>query len=461
MDWIGNAVPLVFESELRGTPTITGRAPSASQAYALRPDQFLHSYYEQRAGDLYFSFQLEDAHNHKTDGQFTQSGAPIPVLGEAATWIDTGARPFSTRNPEAFEAWAHGDYPDAVQLDPGFSTAWLDLIRIQVQTGQPEAARVSCDAALMQDFPSEIDRLELERLDAALRGDHQAEFTALNKLTDAIPQNPDLLAQVAEAALVTHHAERAAEVYEQLVGLDPNQPGFLNQLGYARFLAGDLAGARQALDLYAEIPQNRANALDSQGEVLFMAGKFAEAERYFLDANTENPNLIDGATLEKAALARWLNGDPAGADELFDQYAAGRSIVGDPSIVLRQASWLYLTGRDTEAIAQLESVAGNAVSGQQQAALAAAAAQQLALWSDPEVLASQPIEAVERAYEQSSPFTDGLFRTLLAEAALEQGDQERARELAQRWPIPNSGDLLLEALTFRRFIALRERLALE
>lgn len=432
-----------------------------SDAYALRPDLILHGYYERRSGELYFSFQIENARDHKTSDQFAQTGAPLAVLGETAAWIDGDARPLSTQNPQAFEAWARGDFSAAVDLDPDFSTAWLDLIRIELQTRQPDAARASVDAALAQNFPSEIDRLDLERFNAALRGDRQGEYDALNKLADAVPQDPNLLTQVAEAAMATHHAERSVELYERLVQLDPGQPGHLNQLGYARFLAGDLAGARQALDLYGETPQAHANALDSQGEVLFMAGQFKEAEKYFLDANTENPNLIDGATLEKAAFARWLGGDPTGADELFDQYVAGRAIVGDPSIPLRRASWLYFTGREAEAVDQLQPLLDGAASGQQQAALAAAAQQQLMLWNNPDALLSQPVEALERAYEQSSPFADGLYRTLLAEAALNQGDQQRAQELARRWPVPNAGDLALEAITFRRFIALRERLALE
>ncbi len=461
LDWIGDAVPLVLESELRGTPNVIGRARSVSESYGMRPDLLLHSYFERRSGDLYFSFQLEDTHNHKISGQFNKAGNPLPVLGEAGAWIDGDARPFSTQDPGAFEAWAHGDYAAAADLDPGFSTAWLDLIRIQLQTRQLEAARFSVDTALEQQFPSEIDRLELERYDAALRGDHQGEFDALSKLADAIPQDLNLLSQVAEAAMATHHAARSAELYERLVQLDPNQPAFLNQLGYARFLAGDLAGARQALDLYGESPQNHGNALDSQGEVLFMAGHFDQAEQYFVDANTENPNLIDGATLEKAAFARWLGGDPTGADELFNQYAAGRAIVGDPSTPLRQASWLYFTGREDQAVEQLQAVLEGAPSGQQQAAVAAAAEQQLALWSNPDAVLTQPIDAVERAYQQSPPFADGLFRILLAEAALDEGNKERAEELMSRWPLPNAGDLRLEALTFRRFIALRERLALE
>ena len=51
----------------------------------------------------------------------------------------------------------------------------------------------------------------------------------------------------------------------------------------------------KTLEAYGKLPDQKTNSLDSLGEAYFMNGRFAEAEKYFLQAYDSNHGFLGGA----------------------------------------------------------------------------------------------------------------------------------------------------------------------
>jgi hypothetical protein len=191
------------------------------------------------------------------------------------------------------------------------------------------------------------------------------------------------------------------------------------------------------------------------GEVLFLNGQFAEAEKQFLDAHEKNPAMLSGGDLSKAAYARWLGGDLPGADQIFARYLGFRTKARDPSVLWRQAAWLYATKRSQQAIATLSDPAAKA-----SPQMAELAAKQLEVWKNP--VLPHDLGALRQAYEHTPPAADGLLRTAFAAALLDSGNAANiaeARKLLQHWPLPDqAGDPYLQSLLYPKFQELKGKL---
>jgi Flp pilus assembly protein TadD len=294
---------------------------------------------------------------------------------------------------------------------------------------------------------SPVDRLNLRVLQATLSNAQPARQQALEELADLLSNDARLLHSVAESALANRRFDQAVRLFQRAVEIDPEDATAFNLLGYSYLYAGKLKESRESFDRYANQPVHRANALDSQGEVLFMAGQFAEAERYFLQAHEEDAELLAGGDLMKAAYARWLAGDRNEADTIFDSYMKYRSQKTDNTMFWRMAAWLFATGREQEATSLLEAEQGPA---------ALLARQQLEAWRHPERLPDQ-LNELEQVYVRTNPTADGLVRVLYARALLDAGRTEEAKRLLVLYPLPESGDRLLQSFIYPIFRELKTR----
>jgi tetratricopeptide (TPR) repeat protein len=282
---------------------------------------------------------------------------------------------------------------------------------------------------------------------ATLRQDGAARLAAARKLVELIPADTSLLGGLAEREMNLRHFTDAARDYQDLARADPGNLSVRNQLGYAQAFAGDLEGARKSFAEYGRQPGQAVNALDSLGEACFVNGKFDQAERAFLDAYQKDPSFAQGAELWKAAHARWLAGDLAGADQIAQRYWQDRAKAHDPLLEWRRANWLYETGRREQAVQLLMQASPQA---------ADVAQRQLRVWNNPQSVPSD-LADLEKAYQHATPTSDGLVRTLYAEALVRAGRKDDARSLVKLWPLPEQTDLL-QALMYPTFIELRKEL---
>jgi tetratricopeptide (TPR) repeat protein len=213
-------------------------------------------------------------------------------------------------------------------------------------------------------------------LAAALQGNRDAERRALIELVRVTPADGSLYRTLANMDLVARAYPDAARWYDQALARDPGNVELLNQGGYAHAYARDLEAAKKALTHYQELRPREANPLDSLGDAHFYLGRFAEAEKYYLDAYAKDPSFLFGAELYKAAWARLMAGDVKGAREAFGRFIQARQQFRDPLTPYRIAQWDYLTGRRKEAQERLEKAVGAP-----DAPLTTLAAVQLSVWA--------------------------------------------------------------------------------
>ena len=450
LDWIASSAATIVASDMAGTlKFVPLRAGTTSEGYLAAADRFVHGYFTGQSNALRFHLEVEDVATHKMTEYVSENGALLSSMDAAAKNLDPAARPFSTSNNEAAEAWGRGDFERAVSIDPDFGDAWISWTETLAQKGQVAEAAATADRALARPgLRSDLTRARLAVLSATLRKDQPGRLQAMRKLSQMVPADTSVLANLAEVEMNARDFAGAAGEYRKLLALNPDDSTAMNSLGYAEGFAGNLDAARQAFEAYGNQPGQKANSLDSIGEVYFANGKFSEAEKDFLEAHQAEPSFLGGVDLWKAAHAHWLAGDLKGADTIAAQYLKLRRAARDPAVDWREAVWLYSTGRGDQAIEKLKALPPN---------LSGLATRQLAIWQGSFNLPDD-LATLDQKYRESPPSADGQIRVFYAAALLKAGRKEDARKLLTRWPLPaeNGGDPMLESLLYPRFIELRK-----
>src|SRR6185312_3843964 len=197
---------------------------------------------------------------------------------------------------------------------------------------------------------------------AELHSDASAKLKAQTDQARLEPENPRVWQSLAETAMTHHDYKQAADAYRRALALEPENANLLNQFGYAATWSGDYNGGVAALRRYQQLRPKDPNAIDSLGDLNFISGHFREAEGLYLQAHKDNPAFLPtgpGGDLFKAAMARLMTGDIAGADELEKQYIAARAAAHDPNVPFRELEWLWLAGRRKQAHEKLLTLAGS------------------------------------------------------------------------------------------------------
>ena len=450
-DWVSDAGPAVLSEELAGSVHVLPlRSRSVGTAALVGATQLFHCTFSRRGNALRVDFSLEDAEEHRMVATGSAEGGVLFVLNTLALKLDPGARPFSTPNQDALAAWGSGEFERAVTLDPDFGTAWAFWISQSAQAGKPEAAAVLAERALARaSLRSAFNKAQIQFALAVLRKDETARGAALKELASLAPNDVANLLGLAE--IEQHHRRYAAaiQLYQRALAIEPGNANALNGVGYAQGENGDLNDAKKSLEAYGQQPDQSNNATDSLGEVYFMNGRFADAEKYFIQASARDPNFLNGAPLMKASYARWLGGDLPGADALMAKYLDLRQKQNDQLAFWRQAVWQYATGRRDQALATLQKTPQDQAANMER---------QRAVWRG-EVRLPEDLGQLKAIFENTNPAADGVPRTLYAAALARAGRADEARALLKLWPLPDSpGDPLLQSLLYPKFLELRKSL---
>jgi tetratricopeptide (TPR) repeat protein len=386
LDWAGRAiahqVALQLASSARYQLTVAQGVLATAGPGAAR---VIEGYYYLEGGRPRVYAVLEDFPGSRTEAAAAALGTIPAAAASIAQKLDSGARPAPTGNETALRAYVEGLYaPDreqaaaqferALAADPGFGPAYMAWCERLLASGDRAGAeRVIAKAEVQRAAFGAVEQAQLDVRSASLRGDAARERRALAALAAATPADPSAYVRLAELAVAAREFPPAVAALEQALARAPGNELVLNQLGYARAYEGDLEGAASALNRYRELRPREANPLDSLGDVQYMSGRFAEAEKNYLAAYQKDPSSLGGGDLHKAAWARAMAGDLAGADQHFSRFAAARR---EAPGGFREAEWQFLTGRRKQGMEAMERIARSAPP---QAAAAAWA--QLAIWS--------------------------------------------------------------------------------
>jgi Flp pilus assembly protein TadD len=515
LNWASRAIASALVYDLAPSPDLHAQTvDSTSGAYANGASEMLEGYFSESSGRLRMTVTIENLGKSNTVASFELSGPAsagvLPLVNQLATRLSGAARPFGTSKAEAFRAYGEAlgeanpeamanDLKTATEADPHFAVAYLIWARLLAAEGQREQSMKILQAGRAAN-PDAIDAAEMEYVAGSMAGDVEERAKALETLKRLSPADANWLRELAGLRLAQRRFQEAARNYEAATRLVGGDAELWNQLGYAYAFEQDLASASRALEHYEQMlgPAN-SNALDSLGEVNFFLGDFSEAEKYFLEAQ-EKAGARRGDELVKAAEARLMMGDLAGADGIFEKYL-GLARPGQLQAAgFERAQWEFMTGRRKAGMARLEKLISALQGDQQSLALcqlsiwkletgsgkegaelaqkaeglagssrtrtlsaiskamageagAGAASAYALLFARKYGEALRPLEAI---YGETNPAVDGQIRTLLAWADVETGRIADAGTLVQIFPIPlSAGDPVLASLIFPRFLYLR------
>ena len=492
-DWRSRAAAAVVVYDLAGAKDVFARqVDSVPGAQSMQASRLLEGYFFERNGRIGIHATLEDLGRTKARESFEMEGAAsagfLPLVNELARRLSSDARMFGTSNEKAFrfygEALAARDAKDveraleeAVQVDPGFSAGYVDEAKVVAETGDRERARqiIQVGAATR---PDTIERANLEYVAAAESGDATGRIKALERLTVATPANAGIFEELGEMRFARREFPQAVMEYRAAANLGPDDARTWNELGYSLAWAKDLSGAREALAEYQKLAPGDANVLDSEGEVSYLRGDFKSAGEYFEKAAAKNP-----ADFVKAAEARLMVGDLAGADALFLKHLGPEASAHKAGADYQMAQWEFQVGRRSAGMARMEKLTQELNGDLQSLALS-----QLSVWKletgdgkaatdlakqaiagaqSPVVRKMSAIAAViaaggatssgskmadtyallfakkyrealpllQGAYTETNPSADGEIRTLLAWAYVETGAIDKAAGLVENTPL--------------------------
>lgn len=514
LNWLSRAGAAAVVYDLGGARTLFAtQAKSMSDVGSGPGSRLLESYFLVRNGHLNLHATLEDLSKTKAvkswDIKGDASAGLLPLANELARKLSPDARSFGTSNEKAFRYFgAAMDAPDAagasqaldqaMQADSGFAAAYLEQAKLLAETGASERAREVAEAGQKARLDP-IVRAELEYVAAGASGDATRQMKSLESLAAVTPADPNISRDLGRIFFGQRQFRRAALEYRTAAKLAPEDTRNWNDLGYALAWSGGSNGAREALRHYQDLAPSDLNALDSQGEVNYMLGDFKSADEFFEKAAVSNP-----AEYVKAAEARVMTGDVAGADTLFIKHLGRNANPQNLGAEYQIAQWQFLTGRRAMALGRMEKLAQSTKGDLQALALS-----QLALWSldsgnhkAASDLASQAtasaqgpqirgiaalcqyiaagdtkgsqnklanaytlvfqnnyrdaLPLLESAFHELNPSADGQVRTLLAWAYVQAGAVDKAAALVSTYPLPlSSGDPLFAPLAFPRFLMVR------
>jgi len=413
---MGRALSEVMTAELEDTPGLhaisSGTLYSASVRFGLRAPaapgisterdlalaagatQLGYGQYTVRGGRVEARFEIEDLASRRITTVVSESkgsGELLSIAASLARPVSDHLQPFGTSKQEALEAWAQAvETPDvgrsitllqhAIAVDPNFGPPYRALAENQARQDRALAVgTLERGVARGASMPAR-DRLRLELALATLRDDSESKERAAAALVKLEPVEPANWSSLAEIAMNRRDYRRAADALQKFVELEPANAAGWNQLGYAAAYAGDLATAESVLRKYEALSPGDANPLDSLGDVNLLNGRLREAETYYLEALKKHPGFLNHADLYKAAMARLMSGDTAGADALAKQYVEARMATHDPAVDLFGAEWLWASGRRTEGYRRMQDLARAAETGGRKE-LAARAYAEAAIWS--------------------------------------------------------------------------------
>jgi tetratricopeptide (TPR) repeat protein len=414
-DWMCRAFEEILDSELAGAPEVyaipsakllamdraLGARPvaapgiSAGEAAALSAGATRIGYgdYAIRDGRLEAHLTLADPRTGKTVAAFAATAARGDAIAAAtalARQISAHATRYSTGNLAALHAYidaleaavpavAASGAEAAVAADPGFGPAARLAAELRAERGDHAGALDCLEQALARaaGMPAEQARLQLEIATLGYQAaERQKAFAAV---AEAEPANPEAWLAAGRFAFSRRDYGAAQAAYRKAADLDP-EPEALNQEAYAAAFAGHSDEAMAALRGYQALRPADPNPVDSMGDVQLLAGHLSEAEAFYTQAAKRDQHFLHGGDWLKAAMARLMTGDRAGADSLSENYVQARFAAQDRAADIYRAQWRFLSGRRREAYGELEAVARRAESAAERG-LAAQAHAQVAIWS--------------------------------------------------------------------------------
>jgi tetratricopeptide (TPR) repeat protein len=125
-------------------------------------------------------------------------------------------------------------------------------------------------------------------------GKYTEALVEFNKALEKAPEQPVVIARVAEAYLKLDKSEEALANYKKAIELNPNEPSWYTNMGVALSKLGKTAESQEAFKKAAALdPASAAQNFYNLGVTLVNSGKAAEAAEAFKQAIAADPNFAE------------------------------------------------------------------------------------------------------------------------------------------------------------------------
>jgi tetratricopeptide (TPR) repeat protein len=210
------------------------------------------------------------------------------VAGGLTALYLTNRREVTTNSAAAYELYRAGvaddrrfyfkeaqvEFAKALALDPNFAMAMLRLAKL---SNKDQAVSLIERAARLRGRLNDHERLYIDLANADVAGNLDVRNKTAQTILERYPDDIDAAMFLAGNEMVQGHAERALQIFSDMIKIDPNNAGVYNQIGYYYAWRGDYDKAMENLKKYQFMAPDQANPWDSLGEVQAYSGRYDEA----------------------------------------------------------------------------------------------------------------------------------------------------------------------------------------
>ncbi len=268
------------------------------------------------------------------------------VAGGLAALYLTSRREVTTSSAEAYRAYQEGlenfrryyfkeaqvGFARALALDPNFAMAMLRLAGL---SNHDQAVSLIERASRLRGRLSERERMFVDMANTEIQRKPEERNRIARAIFEKYPDDVDAAMVMSGIEMSQGHAERALEIYNGLLAINPNNVGVYNQIGYYYAWRGDYDKAMESFKKYQFMAPDQANPYDSIGEVQAYSGRYDEAIANLNRALSLKPDFFD--SLSHLGIAYEGKGDYDRAIENCLKAAKVTSIEGRRGNYLGQA----------------------------------------------------------------------------------------------------------------------------
>ncbi|MBN9661841.1 MAG: hypothetical protein J0H49_26835 [Acidobacteria bacterium] len=379
LDWPERLIPLAAGRQLAPVPDVVGiTASNANDAVALGATYLVYGYFTRSAGGPVVRAFVEDARSREV---VIQKDLPVGqgrwvdlisgVTGVVATRMaagaklaapdlhnDEAARRISAAMNATSAREALAGYESAVAADPSCGWCWENLVdRLGKEGDAGVVLKTISESRVAGKGISSLSRARLDLAQSVLTRNLAERADALERITRVVPSDQASLLQLSQVYVAIRQFEKAEWAGHRAVQAAPLRAELWNNYAYNLAYLGKFKEAKAAVEQYGRLDTVTANPQDSLGEIALMSGQFAEAAKAFQVSYEKDKKYNNGAALEKAALAHWLNGDKQSAKATLERFFEDREKLNDAWLELSKARWEYLFGQTVQAKNRMKAFA--------------------------------------------------------------------------------------------------------
>jgi len=193
-----------------------------------------------------------------------------------------------------FYADALNHFEKAIELDPSFTSAYLQLYPLLIDQGDNKRImEVYQKTQYLKNKASQQEIYQIDLLGTYVNRDFRKAIDIMHEWVEQYPNDRDANYNLAHMYYGLHNYDQAIRYYQRVLDIDPNSKLVYNQLGYIYANTGNFSSAIETLERYKTMVPDEPNPYDSIGEIYQYQGEYGKAIKHFKQALNINQNFIN------------------------------------------------------------------------------------------------------------------------------------------------------------------------